>query len=367
MRQFFNFVKKEVYHITRDKRTLFILLAMPIIQLLLFGYAITSDIKDVRFSVLDESQSTASRQLVKKFAGNKYFIHYSDLHSYDDIEREFHKGKTKLVIVIPSDFATELQHTGTTKVQLLADASDASEASIVAGYGQLIISDFQQDLRKNEKMPYRIQIEQKMLYNPQLISSYNFVPGIIGLVLMLICAIMTSISIVREKEEGTMEVLLVSPIKPVYIVLAKAVPYLAIAFVNILSILFISHFLMDVPIVGNIFLILFLGILFIISALSLGLLISSIVDTQRVAMIISAVGLLVPTLLLSGLIYPIENMPWLLRAISNIIPAKWFISAVKDVMLKGMGFEAIAFECGILILMAVVLLTISIKQFKNRL
>lgn len=367
MKQFFNFVKKEIYHISRDKRTLFILLAMPIIQLLIFGYAITTDIKDIRFVVLDQSQSTESGQLIEKFAGNKYFIYKSNLHSFDEIEKSFHRGEAKLAIVIPADFSTELKHSGTAKVQLLVDASDANEASISSAYGQQIIADYQQSLWDNAKIPYRIFIEQKMLYNPQLISSYNFVPGIIGLILMLICAIMTSISIVREKEEGTMEVLLVSPIKPVYIVLAKAVPYLIIAFINVLSILAISYFLMGVPIVGNIFLILFLSILFLISALSLGMLISSLVNTQRVAMILSAVGLMVPTLLLSGLVYPIENMPLPLQWLSNIIPAKWFIQAVKDVMLKGMGFGAIVFECSILILMAVVLLTVSIKQFKSRL
>lgn len=367
MKQFFNFVKKEIYHISRDKRTLFILLAMPIIQLLIFGYAITTDIKDIRFVVLDQSQSTESGQLIEKFAGNKYFAYKYNLHSFDEIEKCFHRGEAKLAIVIPSDFSPELKHSGAAKIQLLVDASDANEASISSAYGQQIIADYQQSLSSNAKIPYRIFIEQKMLYNPQLISSYNFVPGIIGLILMLICAIMTSISIVREKEEGTMEVLLVSPIKPVYIVLAKAVPYLIIAFTNVLSILAISYFLMGVPIVGNIFLILFLSVLFLISALSLGLLISSLVNTQRVAMILSAVGLMVPTLLLSGLVYPIENMPLPLQWLSNIIPAKWFILAVKDVMLKGMGFDAIASECSILILMAVVLLTVSIKQFKSRL
>lgn len=367
MSQFKSFIKKETLHILRDKRTLFILMAMPVIQLLIFGFAITTDINNIKFVVLDESKSNVSSQLIDKLSGNKYFDLSKNIHSFDEIEQEFRKGKAKLAVVIPNGFGNELQHSGKSQIQLIADAADPNEASIVTQYAQLLINNYQQELTQADTSSFKLTMEQKMLYNPQLKSAYNFVPGIMGMILMLICAMMTSISIVREKEEGTMEILLVSPIKPVYIVLAKAVPYLAIAFLDILGILAIAHFIFGVPIVGSIFLILALSILFLASALSLGLLVSSVADTQQTAMIMSAVGLLIPTMLLSGLVYAIENMPVLLQIFSNIIPAKWFIIALKDVMLKGLGFTSILKECAILAGMAFFLLFVSIKRFKNRL
>lgn len=367
MNQFISFIKKETLHIFRDKRSLFILLAMPIVQLLVFGYAITIDINKINFVVLDESKSSASLQLVSRLSDNKYFDLSKNIHSQSEIEKEFRQGKAKLALIIPSDFGNELQHGGIGKIQLIADASDPNEASIITMYAQQLINHYQQNLWNESKPTFKLSIEQKMLYNPQMISAYNFVPGIMGLILMLICAMMTSISIVREKEQGTMEILLVSPIKPIYIVLAKAVPYLAIAFVDILGILCIAHFIFAVPIVGSLALILLLSTLFLISALSLGLLVSSIAETQQTAMIMSAVGLMIPTMLLSGLIYAIENMPLPLQLFSNLIPAKWFIIALKDVMLKGLGFMAIAKECAILCVIAFVLLFVSIKRFKNRL
>jgi ABC-2 type transport system permease protein len=232
---------------------------------------------------------------------------------------------------------------------------------------QQIVMQYRQEALSGTTIPFSIHTEVKMLYNPQLKSAYNFVPGIMGLVLMLICAMMTSISIVREKEQGTMEILLVSPVKPISIVLSKAVPYLLIAMIDVIAILLLSTFLLDVPIAGNIFLLLFLSMIFTLSALSLGLLISSVTETQQAAMLISGIGLMLPSILLSGLIFPIENMPWILRTISNIIPAKWFIMAVKDVMIKGLGFSAIHKECVVLLGMTVFLLTVSIKRFKNRL
>ncbi|MDR3061961.1 MAG: ABC transporter permease, partial [Dysgonamonadaceae bacterium] len=261
----------------------------------------------------------------------------------------------------------DLYRTGTGNLQLLADASDPNEASTIVSYAQQILMQHQQSLMETNKIPYVIRPEVKMLYNPQLQSAYNFVPGIMGLILMLICAMVTSISIVREKEQGTMEILLVSPIKPVFIVLSKAVPYLLIAFLDVILILLISNNILQVPIAGNIFLILFLSILFILASLSLGMLISSVTKTQQAAMMMSGAGLMLPTMLLSGLIFPVENMPVLLQVISNLIPAKWFIIAIKDVMIKGLGFTAIWRELSILLGMTAFLLIVSIKRFKNRL
>jgi ABC-2 type transport system permease protein len=206
-----------------------------------------------------------------------------------------------------------------------------------------------------------------MLYNPQLISAYNFVPGLIGMIMMIICAMMTSVSIVREKESGTMEILLVSPLRSPAIILSKAVPYLAVSFINVISVMLLSHYLLGVPLAGNIFLILFLSLIFTLSALSLGLLISSITETQQAAMITSTVGLMLPSMLMSGLLFPLESMPAILRILSHIIPARWFIEALRDVMIKGLGFGAIWMQSAILLFMAAVLLSVSIKKFKDRL
>ena len=367
MKQFIAFIKKEFLHIFRDVRTMMMLLAMPIVQLVIFGFAITTEINNTSFAVLDASQSASSQRIIAKLNGSNQFNLQFNIHSFDDIEQHFRQGKIKLAVVFPADFSDELYRTGTGKIQLLTDASDPNEAATVTAYAQQIIMQHQQELMKENTIPYRIQTEVKMLYNPQLKSAYNFVPGIMGLILMLICAMMTSISIVREKEQGTMEVLLVSPIRPVFVVLSKAVPYLLIAMIDVVSILLISYFLLDVPIAGNLLLILFLSMLFTLSALSLGLLISSVVNTQQAAMLISAGGLMLPSMLLSGLIFPLENMPFLLQFISNIIPAKWFIVALKDVMIKGLGMAAVWDELLILFGMTAFLLIVSVKRFKNKL
>ena len=367
MKQFTAFIKKEFLHIFRDVRTMMMLLAMPVVQLIIFGFAITTEINNTPFAVLDASKSVSSRQLVEKMSNSKYFNLQENLHAFQDIEDQFRKGKIKFALVIPADFSDDLYRTGTGKIQLLADASDPNEASTVTAYAQQIIMQHQKSLLRENQIPYLINTEVKMLYNPQMKSAYNFVPGIMGLILMLICAMMTSISIVREKEQGTMEILLVSPIKPVFIVLAKAVPYLLIAMLDVVTILLISFFVLKVPIEGSILLILLLSMLFTLSALSLGLLISSAVNTQQAAMLMSGAGLMLPSILLSGLMFPIENMPYILQLISNIIPAKWFIIAAKDVMIKGLGFVAIWDELLILLAITTFLLFISIKRFKNRL
>ncbi len=367
MKQFTSFIRKEFLHIFRDTRTMMMLLAMPVAQLIIFGFAISTEINHTPFAVFDASNSVSSRQIVEKMNSSSYFDLKENFRASQDIEDRFRKGEVKLVLVFPADFSSELYRTGTANVQLLADASDPNEASTVTSYAQQVILQYQQELFRENKIPYMIRTEVKMLYNPQLKSAYNFVPGIMGLILMLICAMMTSISIVREKEQGTMEILLVSPVKPVYIVLAKAVPYLLLAMIDVVIILVLSAFVLHVPIAGNILLILFLSFLFTLSALSLGLLISSITNSQQAAMLISGAGLMLPTLLLSGLIFPIENMPWILQVISNIIPAKWFITAIKDTMIKGLGFVSVWGELSILLGMTVFLLVASIKRFKNRL
>lgn len=367
MKQFRSFVKKEFLHIFRDVRTMLLLLAMPAVQLMIFGFAITNEIRNIPFAVLDESKSDVSAKLVEKLKSGKYFDLKTNAVSPSDIEAEFRQGQIKMAVVIPVGFANDLQHIGTADLQLLVDASDPNEASTIISYAQQSVAQYQSELAEMEKLPLLVETEIKMLYNPQLKSAYNFVPGIMGLILMLICAMMTSISIVREKELGTMEVLLVSPVKPLFVVLSKAVPYFMIAMADVVMILVLSVTALDVPVAGSVFSVLLLSTIFTLSALSLGLLISSVTRTQQAAMMISGIGLMIPTILLSGLIFPTENMPWILRMISNIIPAKWFIGAIKDVMIKGLDFTSIWRECSVLVGMMLFLLTLSVKRFANRL
>lgn len=366
MKQFFSFVRKEFYHITRDTLTLVIMLVLPVILLLILGFAVSTELKNTSFIVLDESKSALSRKLVEKLNGNAYFTLESYARTAKDVDKAFRRGECKLALIFPSQFANDVAHTGSTGIQIIVDASDPNEASTLVNYIQLAIMQFQREQNVN-MAPRFIDTEVKMLYNPQMVSAYNFVPGLIGMIMMLICAMMTSVSIVREKETGTMEILLVSPLRPVTIILSKAAPYLVISILNVISILVLSYFVLDVPVAGSLVLIMSLSIVFTFSALALGLLISSITKTQQTAMLASTVGLMLPSMLLSGLIFPIESMPAILRVISCIIPARWFIEALRDVMIKGLGLESIWMQFSILLLMTFVLLAASIKKFKNRL
>ena len=367
MNQFISFVKKECYHIFRDRRTLFILLGMPLVQIIIFGFALTNEVKNASFVVLDNAKDAASQQLIAELDASRYFDFEKMIYSDKDIQKVFQKGEAKIAIVVPSSFASDLQHFNKTQVQIVADAADPNTATTLTNYATAIIMDYQKRLTQNATLPYTINVQQRMLYKPQLQGAYNFVPGVMAMVLMLVCTMMTAITIVREKETGTMEVMLVSPVQPLKIIIAKAVPYLLLSIINIISILLLSVYVLNVPINGSILLLMAEGTLFIITCLSFGLLISNVTDSQQTAMFISLVGMFLPTVMLSGFMFPIENMPLPLRAISNIVPAKWFYIIVKAVMIKGLGIQFIWKETLILAGMTLLLLLLSIKNFKIRL
>ncbi len=365
--QFFSFVQKEFYHIWRDKRTLFILLGMPIVQIIIFGFALTNEVKNSKIAVFDQARDIASASLLQEIEASRYFEIQKYTQSYGEIEQEFKAGRIKLAVVFPAGFANDLQHFNKAQVQLIADASDPNVANTLTNYATAIILDYQNRVTGGRQLPYTIHTETRLLYNPQLKGAYSFVPGVMAMVLMLVCTMMTAITIVREKETGTMEVMLVSPVQPFKIVLAKAVPYLLLSLLNITSILLLSVFVLDVPIRGSLPLLLLESILFTLTSLALGLLISSVTDSQQTAMFISLTGMFLPTVMLSGFMFPIENMPLPLQLISNLVPAKWFYAIVKAVMIKGVGFSAVWQETCILVGMTVVLLTLSIRKFKIRL
>ena len=367
MNRFISFIKKEFHHILRDRRTMFILLGMPVVQIIIFGFALTNEVKNASVAVLDPSKDAATTSLIGELDASKYFEVVQDVYSYNDIESSFRKGKIKLAVVFPQHFDEDLEHFNKAQVQLIADASDPNVASTLVNYASAIISDYQKRVTDDKKLPYTITTEMRMLYNPQLKGAYNFVPGVMAMVLLLVCTMMTAITIVKEKELGTMEVMLVSPIQPIMIVIAKAIHYLLLSIVNISSILLLSVFVLEVPINGSLVLLVGESILFTLVSLALGLLISSGADSQQTAMFISLVGLFLPTIMFSGFMFPIENMPLPLRIISNIVPAKWYYAIVKSVMIKGVGLEAVWKETLILSGMVVFFISLAVRRFKIRL
>lgn len=344
-----------------------ILLGIPVVQMLLFGFAITTEVKDVQVAVFDPSKDVATRQIIEKFRASSYFDFVEELTDVDEINDIFKYGKINLVIVFSDNFAENLMRTGDASVQLITDGTEPNQASMITGYASNILASYQQSLSEQGKTPFRIVPEIKMLFNPQSESAYNFVPGVMGMILMLICAMMTSIAIVREKETGTMEVLLASPMRPIFIILAKAVPYFVLSILNLITILLLSVFVLGVPVAGNIFSLMFISLVFIFLALSLGLLISTLVDTQMAAILASGMGLMMPTMILSGLVFPIESMPVVLQWISAIVPARWYIEAIRKIMIQGVGIEFVMREFGILAVMTCFLLVLSLKKFKTRL
>jgi len=367
MKQFLIFIKKEWLHIWRDRRTLVILIWMPVIQILLYGFALTNEVKNSKFAIFDQSRDEATKTISAEIAASRYFSLWKNVYSYDDIGATFRQGKIRLAVVFPRNFRYDLLHTNHAQIQLIADASDPNTANMLTNYATSIINDYQATLNRDVAMPYSITTQTRMLYNPELKGAYSFVPGVMALVLMLVCAMMTSIAIVKEKEMGTMEVILVSPMKPFKIIIAKTIPYLFVSMLNIACILLLSVFVLDVPIVGSLCLLIGESVLFTVTALSLGILISNGAKTQRTAQFASMMSLFLPTLLFSGFLFPVENMPWPLQVISNVVPAKWYYIIVKNIMIKGLGFSYVWKETLILVGMTVVLLGISIKNFKIRL
>ncbi len=367
MKRFIAFVKKEFKHILRDYRTLLILFGMPIAQILIFGFAITNEIKDAKIAILDFSKDVRTQQISNKILSSGYFLLYYNLNSISDIEPAFKEGIIKEVIVFEPEFGKNLDKTNFANVQIIADASDPNLANMLIGYTSSIILDYQKEISEGKNLPPMINTDIKMLYNPNLKSVYVFVPGLMAVILLLVSAMMTSISIAKEKELGTMEILLVSPLNPLQIIVGKVIPYFVIALINYIIVIVLAKFIFLVPINGSLLLLILESILFLITSLSLGILISTISNNQQTALMISLSALMLPTIILSGYIFPIENMPLPLQIISNIIPAKWFIIIVRGIMLKGVTFSYIMTETLVLAGMTLFFIMFSVKKFKIRL
>jgi ABC-2 type transport system permease protein len=367
MKQLLIFIKKEFHHILRDYRSMLVLLGLPIIQLLIFGFAITNETKNSNIAILDNAKDETTQIIISKFESSEYFDIERTLNSNKEIEAAFKSGKIKLAVVFQPDFQNELLHSNKAQIQLIADATDPNQATTLVNYATSIIIDYQNDLNELNKLPYTINTELRMLYNPELKGAYSSVPGVMGMILLLISTMMTSISIVREKELGTMEILLVSPMKPFLVIISKVIPYFVISLINVATILFLSVYILGMPIQGSTILLIAITILYIFCALSLGILISTVTDSQLAAMLISLLGLMLPVVMLSGYVFPVANMPIILQVLSNIVPAKWYIIMVKSVMIKGLGINGIWRESLILFGMTIFFIAISLKRFKIRL
>lgn len=362
------FIKKEFFHIFRDYRSMIILFGIPVVQVLLFGFAITNDVNNAKIAVLDHSKDPVTREITQKILSSNYFQLQQYLKSDNEIKPAFRKGNIKEVIVFEPHFAQKLNTEGKANIQLIMDATNPNTASTLNNYTNGIINTYTlEKMKKENKLPTELNIHTTMMYNPELKSAFMFVPGIMTVILMLVSAMMTSISITREKELGTMEALLVSPVKPQVIILGKVTPYVALSSAIFVIIVALSRFVFGMPIRGSLLLLFGESLLFLIMALSLGILISTVSKSQQQAMLLSMFVLMLPTILLSGFIFPIENMPSILQYLSDLMPGKWFIIIIKNIMLKGNGIEYFWKETAIILVMTLFFLGVSIKKFNVRL
>ena len=351
MKQFISFIIKEAKHIVRDKRTMLILFGMPIIMMLLFGYAVRNDVRNVRTVIVMSNTDYITQQAVDRLSASEYFTITQVVATPAEAEQAIRDQKVDLAIVFGKDYAS-----GHSSLQFIVDGADPNMAQQWTQNANAVITN-----------PNNGLVNTKLLYNPQMKSAYNFVPAIMGTLLMLVCAMMTSISIVREKERGTMEVLLVSPVRPILIIIAKVIPYLVLAFIILIVILLMANSLLGVPVQGSVFWIFVISTIYILLALSLGLLVSNIAKTQLVALLLSAMVLLMPIVMLSGMFFPIESMPKVLQYVSAIIPTRYYTSAMRKLMIMGVGVRQVMHEMIVLICMLIGLLGLSLAMFNKRL
>ena len=359
---FLSFVKKETLHILRDPVTMLIALLMPVVQILLFGFAISTEVNNINVAVVVPHATEAVRKAVSRLEANPYFTFKGTLYG-SQIDETLRSGRADAVVVFAADYDRRMAALAAgmpaePPVQLIMDASNTNTATAGAGYLQSVLT---------EGMAGFSAPETHLLFNPQMKSAYNFVPGIMGLIFILICAILTSISIVREKETGTMEVLLVSPVRPIRIIFAKMIPYFALSCLNLASILLLARYVLEVPMSGSVGSIISVSLLYLVLALALGLFISTIANTQVTALLISAMLMLMPMIMLSGMVFPIENMPGILQAVSCIVPARWYIDAIRKLMIEGVPFADVLDDFLILVSMAIVLIGVALKKFNDRL
>ncbi len=367
MKGFFAFVRKEFLHIFRDRRTLLVLIGLPVVLIVLFGFAISTEIRNVNIGACVSGEDISVTRLMDKIDRSEYFTFKGWYSSGQDIDQAMRRGEIDAALVFSDGFSAGLMSAEGSEVTVVADAVNPNNASMEVMYlTNIIYGYFQEEMSGYGAGGASLSPNLRMLYNPQLRSSYNFVPGIMGLILLLVCALMTSVSIVKEKETGTMEVLLVSPVKPIGIVFAKMIPYFVVSCVVLIITLLLTIFVLHVPIEGSFFWMILVSLLYIILSLGIGLLVSALVKTQIIATLIIGMVFLVPVMMMSGMLYPIESMPYAFQLIAQIIPAKWYIEAIRKIMIEGVPFIYVIKEVSVLLGMTVVIFTAAVIKFNDR-
>ncbi len=373
MREFFAFVRKEFLHIFRDTRTLLVLIGLPTVLIVLFGFAISTEIRNVNVGLLSSDGDLPVMRLMEEIDQSEYFTFKGSYPSEDRIEEAMRRGQIDVALIFGKGFSSRLYSPEGAEVAIVADATNPNNASMEVMYLSSIISSYFRDdmvmaAMMSPSAGYGSLVPNlKMMYNPQLKSSYNFVPGIMGLILMLICSLMTSVSIVKEKETGSMEVLLVSPVKPINIVLAKMIPYFVVACVVLINILLLTIFVLKVPVEGSFFWMILVSVIYIVLSLGIGMLVSAVVRTQIIATLICGVIFLVPVMMFSGMLYPLESMPAALQWFAQLIPAKWFIEAMRKIMIEGVPVRYVTNEILIMTAMAVIFFAAAVMKFNDKL
>lgn len=357
--------RKEFLHIIRDPRTLIIIILMPVLLLVMFGYAFNMELQLVELAVVDHDRSPQSQNLIEAFDASDFFVVSYHDEPLSEIEMLFLTGKARAILMIPADFSRSLRRNPITSIQVLIDAADPNAATAIQNYCNQVISNYNRQY--NGRLPLPFTIEPSTLFNPNLISAYFFVPGILALLLIMISAMLTSITVTREKELGTMEQILVSPVRPFEIIIGKVLPYIVLAFLDGVFILVLGMFLFNLPFIGSAVLLAGLTLLFIITALALGLMLSTVAPSQQVAMMGALMATLLPTLLLSGFIFPIQSMPVALQYFSYIVPAKYYLVIARGILLKGNTLLQLLPQIGFLSIMTLLLLGIAWKKFSTTL
>lgn len=366
MKSFKAILVKEFRHIFRDMRTLILIIAMPIVLVILFGYTIRNEISNTKIAVLDYSHDSYSKLLIEKMTASTYFNIKKVLNSEDEIEKAFQQGLINMAVIIPRNFEENIIRCKECDVQLIIDASNINIATTIESYGNQILMDFQNDINQGQPNLQPFDVSIKMQYNPSLASAYMFIPGNIALIMIIVTALMTSITLTREKEMGSWRMLAITPVRQLTMVVAKIIPYMIISLLCTVIVIVLGIVMFKMPMQGNIALLILVCMLFMLTACALGILISAITKSQQVAMILCMLGLFLPALLLSGFIFPLENMPIVLQLLAHIIPTKWFIIALKDIMIKGAGLVTVWLPLTILSAMTVFLIAVSVRKLMSK-
>jgi ABC-2 type transport system permease protein len=346
--------------------TLLFVFLMPVVLVMLFGYTIKNEINNANIAVLDYSQSLHSRQLINSLTASGYFSVHQGLSDERDAESFFQKGTGSMVVVIPKSFEEDIAKNNHAKIQLVTDASDLNVSTTLVSYANQVITQYQKSLNLTNIDVQPVDIRVKMQYNPQLESAYMFIPGNIALIMILITSLMTSITLSKERETGSWRLLAITPANQYVIVLGKIIPYMLLSLICTAIVIVLGIVIFKMPMYGSVWLLLLLCFLFMFTACSLGVLISVLTNSQQVAMLLCMLGFFLPTLLLSDFLFPVENMPLVLQILSHVVPAKWFIFALRDIMIKGAGLELLWLPVIILSGLTIFLISVSIRRLQKR-